>query len=652
MKRNALTSELDKFLAGDLDDEISQDSEHRHGVLRWGVVLMRNLQFGAKASLIAAVFLLPTAWIGHSYYRAIADQLKFSRAEINGVQFNLAATSLLAAIEKVQTGDDKASAEVHDSVTDAARQLISAQNALVGDNLKTAQGVQRIVQQIQSGSAAQVEPLSALQTAVQNLIVLANDNSNLTLDPDIDSYYLMDAAYNQLPASSAAIVHAVAALDAKDGLQIALLAQASALLGRSSSALQTDLQKVAAYNSEINFSKETPEGLIALATALDAAVKSNGASDLMITKNDLRTTLASVHTLSRELQKPLEGVILMRITRLEQGRNLATMVLCVALVIASYLFYSFYLVTRGGLKQISVHLSEIADGNLLNRPHTPLGSDEPAQVLLDLRQAYGALRVLIRKVRHSARDLQSTAHEISQGALDLGSRTSETSVVLEQQASALEDIQHKASDSAQRAMMASTFASDNAHVAESAGSVFNQVVGTMTDIHASSARINDIISVIDGIAFQTNILALNAAVEAARAGESGRGFAVVATEVRTLAQRSSVAAAEIKTLIGESTQRVGQGVEVVRSAGQGMFEVVTNARQINQFLSEIADATKSQAQAVDLAVRAIQDLDAKTQQNAALVEETNAATTILTNQADLLQSEISNFQVSSKHVKG
>jgi methyl-accepting chemotaxis protein len=198
---------------------------------------------------------------------------------------------------------------------------------------------------------------------------------------------------------------------------------------------------------------------------------------------------------------------------------------------------------------------------------------------------------------------------------------------------------------AERTTMAAAFAVENSLVAEKGSAVFADVVSTMRDIHTSSSKINDIISVIDGIAFQTNILALNAAVEAARAGESGRGFAVVASEVRLLAQRSATAAKEIKTLIGASVERVGSGTALVEAAGQTMTDVVANARQINAFLSEIAAAARQQANSIGEVGYAIQALDQNTQQNAALVEQTLAAADALTSQADALQGEISNFRV-------
>ena len=189
-------------------------------------------------------------------------------------------------------------------------------------------------------------------------------------------------------------------------------------------------------------------------------------------------------------------------------------------------------------------------------------------------------------------------------------------------------------------------AGGNAEVAEQGGQIIGNVVDTMRAIRTSSSKISEIIGTIDGIAFQTNILALNAAVEAARAGESGRGFAVVASEVRSLAGRSASAAREIKDLISDSEEKVITGTRVVEDAGRNISEIVANAKQINLFLDEISQATREQASEVEQVVNAIGQLDANTQQNAALVEETSASAESLSDQATKLTQEIARFRTS------
>jgi methyl-accepting chemotaxis protein len=341
----------------------------------------------------------------------------------------------------------------------------------------------------------------------------------------------------------------------------------------------------------------------------------------------------------------LDGLLAARVKGLKTGLLVSTTLVALLLAVASYLFFTFFLVTRGGLRLISEHLHEMAAGDLRRMPHQPWGRDEPAIVILNLREAYSALHLLIEQVRQSANALQEASTDITAASSDLSARTEAAAANLEQQSASMSLIGQKVGDTAQRAEMASSFATENAHVAESGGKVFDEVTVTMHEIHASSSRINDIIGVIDGIAFQTNILALNAAVEAARAGESGRGFAVVATEVRSLAGRSAKAAHEIKTLIAASVDKVDSGTRVVEQAGQTMKEVVTNARQINQFLREISQASSDQAAGVEEVGAAIRELDQSTQQNAALVHGTTQAALALRQQADLLQAEIGRFRV-------
>jgi methyl-accepting chemotaxis protein len=246
--------------------------------------------------------------------------------------------------------------------------------------------------------------------------------------------------------------------------------------------------------------------------------------------------------------------------------------------------------------------------------------------------------------------VQNSSEEISAATHDLSRRTEQASANLEETSASTEQISSTVKHTADTVDGAMAIVRDNAEAATRGGQVIDQVVQTMDGIRTSSTKIGEIIGVIDGIAFQTNILALNAAVEAARAGDQGRGFAVVATEVRALAGRSSAAAREIKTLITTSISQVEDGSRVVADAGKTMRDVVSNAGRIAGLMGEIATATREQSAGVGQVGAAVHDLDQSTQQNAALVEQTAAATSALTDQARRLAAEVSFFRLPKQTV--
>ncbi len=315
-----------------------------------------------------------------------------------------------------------------------------------------------------------------------------------------------------------------------------------------------------------------------------------------------------------------------------------------SVLLGVYLFYSFFLVMSGGLKEVRRHLNAMSDGDLTESPR-PWGRDEVALLMHSMAQMQESLRAMVLQVRASADTIVHSSSEIAEGAMDLSARTEQTAANLEQSASAMEEISSTVKLTAESAQDATQIAQGNAEVATRGGQVMGDIVRTMEGIHASSSKIGDIIGVIDGIAFQTNILALNAAVEAARAGEAGRGFAVVASEVRSLAQRSAEAAREIKSLISDSMERVQAGTGVVRQAGTTIDEVVTGAVRINQLLGGIANGAREQSLGIEQVGLAVNDLDHSTQQNAALVEETAAAATAMRTQAQSLSHEVARFRL-------
>jgi methyl-accepting chemotaxis protein len=275
------------------------------------------------------------------------------------------------------------------------------------------------------------------------------------------------------------------------------------------------------------------------------------------------------------------------------------------------------------------------------------GRDETGRLLTALASMQDSLKTLVVQVRTSTDSIGIASAEIADGNMDLSSRTEEAASSLQQTAASIEQMNGTVQNSVHSARTANDLAATAADVAMRGGAVVARVVATMEEINGSSRQISDIISVIDGIAFQTNILALNAAVEAARAGEQGRGFAVVATEVRSLAQRSAAAAKEIKSLIGASVERVESGTRLVADAGSTMHEVVDAAKRVSAIIAEITHAATEQSQGIGQVNTAVAQLDQVTQQNAALVEESAAAAESLKLQARQLAETVQRFRVGA-----
>lgn len=290
--------------------------------------------------------------------------------------------------------------------------------------------------------------------------------------------------------------------------------------------------------------------------------------------------------------------------------------------------------------------ARIAEGNLSTRiTIDPRDQTETGQLKQALQSMSDHLHNIVAQVRSGTDSIVTASGQIATGNMDLSSRTEEQASSLEETASSMEELTSTVKQNADNAHQANTLAAMASSVADKGGVVVSQVVDTMDSINASSKKIADIISVIDGIAFQTNILALNAAVEAARAGEQGRGFAVVASEVRSLAQRSAAAAHEIKALIGDSVEKVETGSKLVNEAGVTMKEIVDSIQRVTDIMGEIASASSEQNAGIGQISQAINDMDAVTQQNAALVEQGAAAAEALNDQAGKLAQLVSAFHL-------
>jgi methyl-accepting chemotaxis protein len=299
------------------------------------------------------------------------------------------------------------------------------------------------------------------------------------------------------------------------------------------------------------------------------------------------------------------------------------------------------------VRTLAAAMSALAGGNAdLSARLEVRGKDELATIATGFNAFVGKIQDVLARVRASSDSVAGASLEIRQGNANLSARTEQQASALEETAASMEELTSTVRQNADNARQANQMAASASGVAVRGGEVVAQVVDTMASIEASSRKVVDIISVIDGIAFQTNILALNAAVEAARAGEQGRGFAVVASEVRNLAQRSAAAAKEIKTLIGDSVDKVGMGTMLVAEAGQTMQQVVESVRRVTDIVSEISAASAEQSTGIGQVNQAIVQMDDATQQNAALVEEAAAATESLQEQAATLVALVGEFKMA------
>jgi methyl-accepting chemotaxis protein len=286
----------------------------------------------------------------------------------------------------------------------------------------------------------------------------------------------------------------------------------------------------------------------------------------------------------------------------------------------------------------------VADGDLTSRIE-PKTKDETGQLLQALKNMNESLLRIVGEVHNGTQAIATASNQIASGNLDLSGRTEQQASSLEETASSMEELTSTVKQNADNARQANSLSLSASQIAVKGGEVVGQVVATMNDINDSARKIADIIGVIDGIAFQTNILALNAAVEAARAGEQGRGFAVVASEVRNLAQRSAAAAKEIKALIDDSVGKVGAGSKLVEQAGATMTDVVDSVKRVTDIVAEIAAASQEQSSGIEQVNQAISQMDQVTQQNAALVEQAAAAAGSLNEQAAKLERTVGVFKI-------
>ncbi|AEJ02468.1 methyl-accepting chemotaxis sensory transducer [Nitrosomonas sp. Is79A3] len=392
------------------------------------------------------------------------------------------------------------------------------------------------------------------------------------------------------------------------------------------------VQYVESLNRTLQLASAGEFEAAALNASTDAMQKFNALRDTVFALLDLQGTAAAQEYATA--QNHYENIFMTSVVVMILGVSLA--------IIVGFLLIRAIV---GPLNEAIAVANAVAAGDLTSRIEAN-STNETGRLLQALRTMNDNLADLVGKVRMGTDSITTASGEIASGNLDLSQRTEEQASSLEETASSMEELTSTVRQNADNARQANQLAAGASEVAVKGGAVVGQVVQTMSSINESSKKIVDIISVIDGIAFQTNILALNAAVEAARAGEQGRGFAVVATEVRTLAQRSAAAAKEIKELISDSVSKVEDGTRLVDEAGATMDEIVSAVKRVTDIMAEISAASQEQSSGIEQVNQAVTQMDEVTQQNAALVEEAAAAAESMQEQAQTLTQAVSTFKLS------
>ena len=504
------------------------------------------------------------------------------------------------------------------------------------------------------GALALFAAMIALGAAV-GIFALGRANQSTVMVHDVSSRALtINDAYKDTTRTRAALTRAYTALKEQNDQEVKNSALKSAQTSYDRTLkLLDEFSKAPAFKGQDDKLKAdlTDAGKQlsdVLNKAADALRNNDTAAYAEINGRDITAKGASFSTQLEKFQKLTKDLSEDIVAQREREYNMVVWLVVVGLVAALALVLTVHFVLRSivltPLNRAVTLLDQVANGDLTMKIADP-GRNEIGRLFASIRSMQQGLLNTVSRVRSSTDIINTGAQEIAAGNLDLSARTETQASSLEETAASMEQLTGTVKQNAENARQASSLAANASEIANKGSAVVGQVVGTMGEINQSSAKIADIISIIEGIAFQTNILALNAAVEAARAGEDGRGFAVVAGEVRSLAQRSSAAAKEIKELIDTSVDRVQSGSALVDEAGRTMTEIIGAVQRVTDIMGEIAAASEEQSSGIDQVARAVTQMDEVTQQNAALVEEAAAAASSLEDQAGKLRSAVAVFQL-------
>ncbi|WP_051243127.1 methyl-accepting chemotaxis protein [Azohydromonas australica] len=635
------------------------------GLMAPGIRLFQNLGFPAKAAVVSLAFLVPLLLLAFSFWSVSMESIAFSATERVGVQYGRALMPLLDAAQNRRRAATAQAADLGEAQArvEQAWNALAAVNETLGAELRTRERWTLLLQQHLALKEQQVLDTpdatfgahTRFVAQVLELLKDVADASNLTLDPDIDTYYLMRAGVEVQPQ----LVEGLGRMRGMGNAAIRSASLGSAQRDQVASALAFALM----WEQELKASlarAQRADAAIADETRLDQALSTNeaflervreqvlgdtprgdAAAFVALANQAIAAHYAGIDRILAALDLRLER----RVDRLRQAMVVKLGIAAAGVAVAIYFLVAFYRVTQGGISEVARQLQQLSQGNLSLQPRA-WGRDEVAQLMGTLAATLEALRRTVSQVRAGSGEINTASEEVAAASMDLSRRTEQSAAHLQRTAAAMTQIGRTVRQTATTAAGAADMVAHNAEVAAQGSQVVGDVVHTMAGIRDASGRIAEIIATIDGIAFQTNILALNAAVEAARAGEAGRGFAVVASEVRALAQRSGAAAREIKDLIAASVNQVENGSRIVAQAGDTMAEIVSSAERVRTLIEEISQGTGEQTAGLGEIGQAIGELDAMTQQNAALVEQTAAAAASLSTNAQRLSGEMAFFRLA------
>jgi methyl-accepting chemotaxis protein len=610
-----------------------------------GLRLMQAFRLPAKFALISAAFLVPLGVATYGVFSYANDNIDFAEQERLGVTYLSALNEWTRTVAR--SHGEAASSASADAPIAKLKELNAAQGSVLQIDSALDDAIKAWAKANRENSAKEASaPLLSLYAQI-------SDNSKLTLDPDIDSYYAMAIVMDYAPklAHSAARLdkliadvkaHGSPTTDDRASAQI-ISAQVATLFDSVTTAVQRAIAANASLASRLEVA-----ALRSAHEAFQTQTAALTASDMTAANTATAQALVSATLqLSNQTAASLDELLSIRIAGFEDKRNALLVVVLVGLALAVYLITSFYLSNLRGFSALIGRMRRLANGDLtLN--YAAQGSDEIGDLMNAFNGSRAQLQALVIRIREASATIDTAGQQITAANDDLSQRESSQSASVRETVESAQHVSANVQRNLDNAVTANRLAEDAHGIASRGDAVVGEVVSTMQTITGSSRKIGDIIGVIDEIAFQTNLLALNAAVEAARAGEQGRGFAVVATEVRNLAQRSAAAASEIKALIRDSLQDVEKGATLVNGAGATMREILSSVARVSDIVKEIAVASRTQNDDISKLNGAIERIDDDSQQNAAQVEQTAAVAESLREQVQGLLDAVGTFTVADQ----